>query len=157
VAELDSQGGVLKNGGQNETSDRHKIGSVALGDYAKEGPPTSYAGDTGTASRFFYCAKPARSERDEGLRDSRNAHPTVKPTELMEWLIKLITPPGATLLLLDPFTGSGTTGVAAMRLQHRFVGWEREPEYHRIAAKRIEAAAAQPHQLDLLGLVREGG
>jgi site-specific DNA-methyltransferase (adenine-specific) len=70
----------------------------------------------------------------------------------MEWLIRPITPPGSTHLVLDPFVGSGTTEVAAVRLDHAFVGWEREPAYHEIATKRIEAAAAEPRQLDLLGL-----
>jgi site-specific DNA-methyltransferase (adenine-specific) len=66
---------------------------------------------------------------------AKNHHPTVKPLALMEWLVKLVTPPGG--LVLDPFTGSGSTGAAAVRTGHRFVGIEREPEYLQVAAARI--------------------
>lgn len=82
------------------------------------------------ASRFFYCAKASKSERGQG-----NVHPTVKPIKLMEYLIKLITPVGG--LVLDPFMGSGTTGVAATRLGFDFIGIELSPEYLEIATKRI--------------------
>jgi site-specific DNA-methyltransferase (adenine-specific) len=96
-------------------------------------------GDRGGVSRFFYVAKPSKRERSAGL-DGRNIHPTVKPTTLMRYLITMITPPGGTVL--DPFTGSGTTGVAAKEAGFAFIGIEREPEYHEIAQKRIEAAQA---------------
>lgn len=78
----------------------------------------------------------------------RNHHPTVKPVELMRWLVRLVTPPNG--VVLDPFTGSGTTGVAAMLEGFRFVGVEREAEYHAIASARIEHAIPQPHQMELL-------
>jgi DNA modification methylase len=127
--------------------------------------------DVGGASRFFYVAKPSRAERDmgtahlrlrsagemtggraegsAGLRSPRagagrtsgggNFHPTVKPIELMQWLIRLVTPPGGTVL--DPFTGSGTTGMAA-RLEGRpFIGIEREADYVELAKARIHAIA----------------
>ena len=68
----------------------------------------------------------------------RNSHPTVKPIALMEWLVTIVTPPGG--IVLDPFMGSGTTGVAAVRKGFRFVGIEREDEYLAIARARIEAA-----------------
>jgi DNA modification methylase len=68
---------------------------------------------------------------------NQNNHPTVKPIELMKYLIKLITPPGGTVL--DPFTGSGSTGCAAVELGHPFVGCELDPRYVEIARKRIEA------------------
>jgi hypothetical protein len=91
----------------------------------------------GGASRFFpvfrYQAKASRSERG-----SANKHPTVKPVELMRWLVRLVTPPGG--VVLDPFTGSGTTGVACVREGFKFVGIEREPEYHSIATARIQHA-----------------
>lgn len=118
--------------------------------------------NTGSASRFFYCAKASKSDRNGGLDgfpvdrpDSRTAigmgtfeekgvqpqqnhHPTVKPTALMQYLCRLITPPGGTVL--DPYTGSGSTGKAAMFEDFRFIGIERELEYVEIATARIEAA-----------------
>jgi|ERR1700761_23663 len=84
----------------------------------------------GGASRFFYCAK--ASKADKG---SENTHPTVKSTKLMQYLIKLITPPNG--VVLDPFMGSGSTGVAATELKFEFIGIEKEPEYHEIALKRV--------------------
>lgn len=97
---------------------------------------------TGGASRFFYCAKTSKSEREAGLggtKDERqNNHPTVKPISLMKWLVKLITPPGGTVL--DPFTGSGSTGCAAVAEGFSFVGCELEEEYVNIARKRIANA-----------------
>jgi len=65
----------------------------------------------------------------------RNGHPTVKPVDLMQWLCRLITPPGGTVL--DPFTGSGSTGMAALREGFDFIGIEREPGYVEIARARI--------------------
>jgi DNA modification methylase len=87
-------------------------------------------GDTGTAARFFYCAKASKRDRGEG-----NTHPTVKPTELMRYLCRLITPPGGTVL--DPFTGSGSTGKAALLEGFHFIGIEKEPAYAEIARRRI--------------------
>ncbi len=142
--------------------------------------------DKGT-DRFRYCAKASSAERNAGLdgfeerargnlnqgmqnmgkrtTHFRNAHPTVKPVELMRWLIRLVTPPGG--LVLDPFTGSGTTGVAAHLEGVEFLGIEREAEYAEIARARIEWWRANtdagaptdavlkvdrdPAQLDLLG------
>lgn len=92
--------------------------------------PDNYA-DTGGASRFFYVSK--ASKRERGVD---NVHPTVKPTKLMEYLIRLITPPGG--IVLDPFMGSGSTGVAAKALNFDFIGIEMSPEYMKIAEKRIE-------------------
>ncbi len=89
-------------------------------------------GVLGGASRFFYVAKASKKERGEG-----NNHPTVKPIKLMEYLVRLITPPGGTVL--DPFMGSGTTGVACKNLGFQFVGIEREQAYLEIAEKRIES------------------
>jgi site-specific DNA-methyltransferase (adenine-specific) len=68
---------------------------------------------------------------------ARNFHPTVKPVELMRWLVRLVTPIGGTML--DPFTGSGTTGMACRYEQRRFIGIEREAEYIEIAKARIAA------------------
>lgn len=93
-------------------------------------------GDSGGASRFFYCAKAGRKERGEG-----NGHPTVKPVALMTWLVKLVAAEGDTVL--DPFMGSGTTGVACVETGRDFIGIEREAEYVEIARRRIEGASAQ--------------
>jgi DNA modification methylase len=114
-------------------------------------------GDSGSAARFFYCAKASAKDRDEGvagvagvagvgaLRDGgrqslprKNHHPTVKPTALMQYLCRLVTPPGGTVL--DPFMGSGSTGKAAMLEGFDFIGIERDPEYVKIAEARISAA-----------------
>lgn len=94
--------------------------------------------DSGGASRFFYIAKASSSEREIGLQggDSRaNHHPTVKPLQLMQYMIRLITPPGGTVL--DPFMGSGSTGAAAMLERMQFVGIDITPEYIDIAQRRI--------------------
>jgi len=93
----------------------------------------------GDAARFFYCAKASRRERDAGCEDERNGHPTVKPLALMQYLVRLVTPQGGTVL--DPFTGSGTTGAAALESGCAFIGFELNPEYCEIANRRIEAAA----------------
>jgi len=90
-------------------------------------------GDSGSAARFFYCAKASKADRDEG-----NNHPTVKPTDLMAYLCRLVTPPGGTVL--DPFCGSGSTGKAAVREGFGFIGIEREAEYAELARRRIQAA-----------------
>ena len=79
--------------------------------------------------------------------ERRNHHPTVKPTELMRYLCRLVTPPGG--VVLDPFTGSGSTGKAAILEGFRFIGIEREAEYVEIARARIAAAEAMPKQGDL--------
>lgn len=85
----------------------------------------------GSAARFFYTAKSSKSERGK-----ENIHPTVKPISLMEYLVKLITPPDA--IVLDPFMGSGTTGIACIRLGHKFYGIEKDEKYFAIATKRIK-------------------
>ena len=118
-------------------------------------------GDKGSAARFFYCPKASKADRNDGCdnlpdkewrsegacvpeRDSRpfnpskNNHPTVKPTELMAYLCRLVTPPGGTIL--DPFTGSGSTGRGAVSQGFNFIGIELSPEYAAIAEARIKAA-----------------
>lgn len=125
--------------------------------------------DAGSAARFFYCAKASQEDRNEGCegmprkyvrRDDgqptgmvtspkrkvvpprENHHPTVKPTELMRYLCRLITPPGG--LVLDPFCGSGSTGKAAMIEGFRFIGIEANADYCALAQRRIEAVMIQP-------------
>ena len=118
-------------------------------------------GDNGSAARFFYCAKASRKDRNEGCealiekalnwssgtknpgsfqsegtkKAAKNNHPTVKPTELMRYLCRLVTPPGG--VVLDPFMGSGSTGKAATIEGFDFIGIELEPEYFKIAQARI--------------------
>jgi DNA modification methylase len=109
------------------------VGSVALGDYGAGKFAESY-GDSGSAARFFYCAKASGDERGEG-----NNHPTVKPVDLMRWLVRLVTPKGGTVL--DPFMGSGSTLIAADAEQFHAIGCELSPEYAAIAERRIRDAA----------------
>lgn len=92
--------------------------------------PTTASDDNGSAARFFYTAKASKSERGAG-----NLHPTVKPLALMEWLVKLVTPKGG--ITLDPFAGSGTTGVACRNTGRNCVLIEREPVYCEIIRKRV--------------------
>ena len=107
--------------------------------YPKE---TSREGDTGTAARFFYCAKASRAERNAGLPEGMvNDHPTVKPIALMEYLTKLVTQPGG--VVIDPFMGSGTTGVACAQTGRNFIGIEIDETYFKIAEKRINKARQQ--------------
>jgi hypothetical protein len=94
----------------------------AFGEYAGNESPRVYGTETGTAARFFYCAKASKAERGKG-----NTHPCVKPLALMRWLVKLVTPEGG--CLLDPFAGSGTTGKAAGLEGRRFVGVESDTKH----------------------------
>ncbi len=129
---LDEQSGISKStGGRTvKRGGKYTEGKVsAPGIFTNDDPGF---GDIGGASRFFYCAKVSPSERGE-----TNTHPTVKPQKLMQYLIKLITPPGGTVL--DPFMGSGSTGLAAKTLGFRFIGIEKEKEYYEIAEARIES------------------
>jgi site-specific DNA-methyltransferase (adenine-specific) len=120
-------------------------------------------GDSGGASRFFYVAKASKRDRNEGLEDlqakyqprdngfsdkisdtnapRQNFHPTVKPTDLMRYLVKLVTPPGGTVL--DPFTGSGSTGKAAILQGFDFIGIEMTEEYLPIIEGRLKHAEAK--------------
>ena len=87
--------------------------------------------DSGSAARFFYCPKANKKDRDEG-----NHHPTVKPTALMQYLCRLITPTGG--VVLDPYMGSGSTGKAAVQEGFSFVGCELDEDYYKIAKARIQ-------------------
>jgi hypothetical protein len=100
------------------------------GKYAERENKERIVFDSGSAARFFYCAKASKRDRDEG-----NNHPTVKPTDLMRYLCRLVTPPDGTVL--DPFMGSGSTGKAAALEGFSFIGIEREAEYVAIAQARI--------------------
>lgn len=108
--------------------------------------PGVFHGDRGGASRFFYTSKASGEDRG---RWQGNDHPTVKPTDLMRWLCRLVTPPGG--LILDPFMGSGSTGVAAVEEGFRFVGIDLEARHVEIAERRLKHAARQPGLFDGLG------
>jgi site-specific DNA-methyltransferase (adenine-specific) len=90
----------------------------------------NFYNDTGSAARFFYCAKASKAERGEG-----NNHPTVKPLSLIQYLITLVTPPGG--IVLDPFAGSGSMGVAAINTGHPFILIEKDAGYCEIIRQRI--------------------
>lgn len=166
AAELDAQSGITKSSAAVRKNGAFK--SVAKG--AELPHDTHGHADSGGASRFFYVAKPSRAERDRGCEHlparsggeatdredgsagvdnpragagrtggAKNHHPTVKPITLMRYLVRLITPPGG--CVLDPFTGSGTTGIAARLEGYDFVGVEREAEYATIAAARIQGVS----------------
>lgn len=162
AALLDEQSGELGfSGGTEVAGEAHPNG--IYGSRQKEGRGQIGHGDAGGASRFYYVAKPDRAERDAGLShlaaqtrnrvnpgglehdpkwapvQAKNVHPTVKPVALMTWLVRLVTPPGGTVL--DPFTGSGTTGMACAVESFDFVGIEQSAEYAGIAAARIKHAA----------------
>ncbi len=94
-------------------------------------PNTAPSSSKGSAARFFYCAKASKKDRGEG-----NKHPTVKPTSLMKYLVRLATPPGGTVL--DPFTGSGSTGVSAKDEGFNFLGFELDPDHAAFAQSRID-------------------
>lgn len=124
------------------TSDTQRAGQNTYGAMARGSNGATPRGDAGSAARFFYCAKASRKDRGEG-----NKHPTVKPTDLMRYLCRLVTPPGG--LVLDPFTGSGSTGKAAVLEGFRFVGVERDADSVATAEQRIaEAAATGPAAAD---------
>ena len=148
----------------------NKNTSMFNGDKPKS--PSNY-NDTGSASRYFYCAKASRKDRDEGLEQFdlkekvfngksdksstdikdvearfttklRNIHPTVKPTELMQYLVRLVTPKGG--IILDPFNGSGSTGKAVMfenrerNADYKYIGVELDNNYVDISNARISYA-----------------
>ena len=96
--------------------------------------PSNVVGDIADYQKYFYCPKVSRRERHRG---TANNHPTVKPVELMKYLIRLVTPAGAHIL--DPFSGSGSTGMACRELGRQFTGIDLDPDYCEIARKRMAA------------------
>ena len=105
-----------------------------LGMFGMPNDATPEYDDEGTAARYFYCAKTSKSEKGND-----NTHPTVKPLKLMKYLCRLVTPKGGTVL--DPFMGSGSTGIAAKDEGFEFIGIEKEKEYFEIAERRISVAS----------------
>jgi DNA modification methylase len=164
---LDEQTGELHAPVSNGQRTAPQASSWSLGDveqhrtYSDTGGASRFFLVVPSEDRFRYVPKADREERERGLehrsrralnwssgeqspgtfqaegtdRTSTNPHPTVKPVELMRWLCRLVTPPGGTVL--DPFTGSGSTGIAALREGFDFIGIEREAEYVEIAQARI--------------------
>ena len=108
-------------------------GNTFGGDKPKPPMDDMSYGDKGSAARFFYCAKASKADRGES-----NGHPTVKPTELMRYLVRLVTQPGGTVL--DPFTGSGSTGKAAILEGFSFIGIEKEEASVDISTRRMKEA-----------------
>jgi site-specific DNA-methyltransferase (adenine-specific) len=167
---LDEQSGKLNKQGKCKTDNKSGWQNEYVGGDKVNAVERKLYLDTGGASRFFYCPKASKKDRNDGCDglpqkanvfmspDSRmdkehyertspgmerfktepksNYHPTVKPTDLMAYLVRLVTPKGG--LVLDPFMGSGSTGKAAVREGMNFIGIEREGEYMEIAKSRIE-------------------
>jgi DNA modification methylase len=166
---LDEQSGQVKGGTWNNTAGaRHFNNDGKPTDYETKGSDKSIGG----ASRFFYVAKASKRDRNEGLEGledtaaatmvdreadsagmsspragagrtsgAKNFHPTVKPTALMEYLVKLVTPPNGTVL--DPFTGSGSTGKAAILNGFDFIGIEMTEDYLPIIKARLQHAETE--------------
>lgn len=137
AAELDRQSGVLTSGANPERRGSDKFRD-AYGEFAGQRECTPARGaDSGGASRFFpvfrYEAKAASAERPRG--DDGTAHPTVKPVDLMAWLVRLVTPPGGPVL--DPFAGSGTTAEACIIEGFRCLLIEKDPAYAELIRKRL--------------------
>lgn len=154
------QQGNVRGTEKSHTGDEN---TTCYGEYKRI--PQEKRGDSGSASRFFYCAKASKSERNVGcnglekkeavkqfnegmegklrsdgtvIKESikhQNNHPTVKPIALMKYLIKLVSREGA--LILDPFAGSGTTGIACRKLNRHFIGFEINEDYYNISLKRL--------------------
>lgn len=149
AAELDRQ--APATGGSGVASGPSRTGtttSVARGEFkGTDRPATFYGGERGGASRFFptfrYEAKAPTFERPKG--DDGVGHPTVKPLELMQWLVRLVTPPGG--VVLEPFAGSGTTVEACLREGFECVAIEREASYLPLILKRVR----KDHQQSLFG------
>lgn len=122
---LDEAAGAMLDAQSGERTSGTRAAGVRKGlGYGDRGRPRAsreFKGDSGGASRFFYCPKASRAERNAGAPGD-NKHPTVKPIALMRWLVRLITPPGG--VCLDPFAGSGTTGRACLLEGFRFIGCE---------------------------------
>jgi len=126
---LDKQSGITKSGKTRKNKDAYESESVTKF-LRGVSTVTNQHGDSGGASRFFYCAKPSPRERGEF-----NKHPTVKPVKLIEYLAKLVTPPNG--ICLDPFMGSGTTAISCKNVGVNYIGFEKEEEYMKIIDRRI--------------------
>ena len=128
---LDEQSGITKSGKVKSNKDAYD-GISNTGFLRGISTSNNQHGDSGGASRFFYCAKASKKERGEG-----NNHPTVKPLSLIKYLITLVTPPEG--VCLDPFEGSGTHALACEELGFNYIGFEKEKEYCDISENRIKS------------------
>lgn len=179
-------GGMPESGANGSVGKTYDYKGEIFGDYIQKPPFDSY-GDSGSAARYFYCAKASKRDRDEGLDAfqekqttdgslrcnvdtarmfganstlHRNTHPTVKPVDLMQYLVRLVTPPNGTVL--DPFNGSGSTGKAVMyenrdrNSGYKYIGIELTAEYLPIADARIRYAAGDNTPVELTDLPAEG-
>ena len=175
-AALDEQSGILQSGKMLAGQKTKGYDGPCMGKHPARETTTDTYGDKGGASRFFYCAKVSKKERNMGLDDfeakqpeglghgldricsiceapqlkpcdcednkwvlkaKKNTHPTVKPISLMAYLCRLITPPNG--IVLDPFMGSGSTGIAAKLEGFDFIGMEMDEDYFKIANTRVES------------------
>ena len=118
---------------------------VCYGDFPPTNEHTKRVEYDTSAARFFYCAKATKKDRNSG--GVTNDHVSVKPNALMRWLVRLVCPQGG--MVLDPFMGSGSTGVACMQEGMSFVGVEMDPHYCDIAKARIDAAFCEQRQMEL--------
>lgn len=171
ASRLDAQAGERKSGANPTRRGSDKFRKVFGKFKGSEECDPARGAEVGGASRFFFVAKPSRTERDFGCDDlphltpgecteraegsagitpyagagrsggGRNPHPTVKPVALMRWLIWLVTPAGG--IVLDPFLGSGTTGMACVVDGYQFIGIEREEKYLTVGKARIQAVARE--------------
>ena len=164
---LDEQSGKVRSN-HNKTNNNSGFGDSYVGGNLTRPVSGPMYSDSGGASRFFYVAKASKRDRNEGLEDleaqrhsdreladgaggdnprnrtnnaKQNFHPTVKPTALMQYLVKLVTPPNGTVL--DPFTGSGSTGKAAILEGFDFIGIELTEDYWPIIEGRLKHAEAK--------------
>lgn len=132
---------------KGQLADRKAQAKRSVNCYGDYGVDSEFArrGDSGSAARFFYCAKASKGDRNRGGVD--NDHVSIKPNALMRWLVRLACRKGGTVL--DPFMGSGSTGVACMDEGMGFVGIELDEHYCEIAEARIAAAESENGQMRL--------
>jgi len=116
--------------GEGRFPSKQTTASWKMSSRGKALSPEREMGDSGSAVRFFYCAKTSKADRGEG-----NDHPTVKPTELMRYLVRLVCAKGGTVL--DPFMGSGSTGKGALLEDCKFIGIDLNADYCKVADKRL--------------------
>jgi len=132
---LDEQSG--KNCGGRWGKSRKNTGKTSMFGIGRVGNANEFIGDSGSASRFFYCAKASPTERDRGLEEygMKNTVPTVKPLDLCRYLVRLVTPPNG--IVLDPFAGSGSILIACVLEGFDYIGIELEQDYVDIANARL--------------------
>lgn len=130
--------GHVRNGKIFEPNDKGRFPANLIHD-GSEASMSVFPGDNeNCVARYFYCSKASQADKNDG---AKNSHPTVKPTDLMQYLCRLITPQSGTVL--DPFNGSGSTGKAAVLEGFNYVGIEMNPEYVAISEARIKATTSK--------------